>query len=75
MAAFSSDGNGSPYAESLYKLRPTLGAHQLSCTGDVEKPAKKAKMAGGIIQRFFYSAAGAYQGANGAAKVRLADAY
>ena len=75
LAASYSDGSSSPYAESLYKLRPTLGAHQSSYTGDLEKPAKKAKIAGGIIQRFFYSAAGAYQGANGTARVRVGNAY
>lgn len=73
-AASYSDGNCSPYAESIYKLRPTLGAHQLSYATDLEKPAKKAKMAGGIIQRFFYSAAGAYQGTNGTARVRVGTA-
>ena len=74
-AASYSDGSCSPYAESMYKLRPTLGAHQLSYTSDLEKPAKKAKMAGGIIQRFFCSAAGAYQGTNGTARVRMENAY
>ncbi|KAI4135998.1 MAG: hypothetical protein LQ347_000175 [Umbilicaria vellea] len=74
-AASYSDGNCSPYAESMYQLRPTLGAHQLSFASDLEKPAKKAKMAGGIIQRFFCSAAGAYQGANGTARVRMENAY
>ncbi|MCJ1300073.1 Cyclin-dependent protein kinase [Hypocenomyce scalaris] len=67
--------NRSPYSESMYQLRETPGAHQSSYAGDLEKPAKKAKMAGGIIQRFFYSATGGYQGVNGTARVRVGNAY
>lgn len=45
------------YGEAtMYKLRPALGAHQISYTVD-DKPAKKAKTGGGsIISRFLNSA-------------------
>lgn len=50
---------------SMYKLRPVLGAHQLSYAVD-DKPSKKAKttMGGNIISRFLNSATmggGAYR--------------
>ena len=53
------------YGEAMtYKLRPVLGAHQISYVAD-DKPAKKAKIGGGsIISRFLNSAAmggGAYR--------------
>ena len=43
--------------DSMYKLRPVIGGHQLSMNGLEEKPAKKAKVAeGSIISRFLSSA-------------------
>ncbi len=56
--------------ESMYRLKPALGAHQLSF-GE-EKPAKKAKMSGGnpgagggvgggLIARFLNSATMGYE--------------
>ncbi|KAL6717516.1 PHO85 cyclin-1 [Lecanora helva] len=55
------------YSEAtMYKLRPVLGAHQISYSVDENKPAKKAKTGGGsIISRFLNSATmggGAYRG-------------
>ncbi|MCJ1225896.1 hypothetical protein MMC12_002545 [Toensbergia leucococca] len=49
-----------PVGESLYRLRPVLGGHQVSFD---EKPAaKKAKVAGGgFISRLMMSATGGYE--------------
>jgi len=53
----------------MYKLRPMLGAHQLSYSVE-EKPAKKAKtMGGSIISRFLNSAT--MGGGNHRAAVRV----
>ena len=59
------------YSEAtMYKLRPVLGAHQISYVAD-DKPAKKAKVGGGsIISRFLNSATmggGAYRSTAGRA--------
>jgi len=54
---------------TMYKLRPMLGAHQLSYSVE-EKPAKKAKtMGGSIISRFLNSAT--MGGGNHRAAVRV----
>ena len=56
--------DGLDSGESVYRLRPMLGYHQMSYGGMEEKPAKKAKtggMGGGIISRFLNSATAGYE--------------